>query len=126
MKKQLEKDDAADDDGILKDGEMMRTPLVMMDALQRRIAGAAPTFDVALCQPGPRFSTDAHERNAIERNRQKLYGEAERRLCDAWRSPAAIVADQQRAAEAPLVVGDARANAYAAYEKRISEAWKTR
>lgn len=117
-------DDAFDERGILRDGKTYRTPMYMMDALQRDIAmSAAHVTDGAggttgLHRPGFRLGLgDASAGDA----RQQAYDAYERDLTSAWRDP---VGDGTKPDRVALPTIDARTDAYAQYDLEISQQWK--
>lgn len=109
-----EDDNILDERGVIRDGKTYRVPTYMMDSAQIAAASIDHSFDV--------------ERNTSER--EKLYADAETRLClayldplAAWRDPSPAVASQQPTNDAPSEP-QTLADAYAAYEARVTSAYK--
>ena len=137
-----------DDDDALRDGESVRTPMWLMDGVQRAIAG----LDLSDHQPGYRtgeryrrayadYCRDAGlpEPDSAERVRREARADYIRRLSDAWKRPPRAASD---AAEPDLGSrpeelrrhlrtepdDDAQARrdrAWADYCDRASNAWRT-
>src|ERR1019366_3879027 len=87
-------DDSTDERGLLKDGHIMRTSMMMRDSLspmQKAIAAAhdatqydASTFDAASHRPGYRRASGTNDAAA----KRAMYDTIDRELSDAWRSKA--------------------------------------
>jgi hypothetical protein len=90
---EADKNDDDDDGGqIARDGEVVRCPLYLMDATQRRIADQ--TFDAAH-QPGYRIASDAGMRDARAAAldaRDRMIRRAER----AWMTPGRDAAEPRQ------------------------------
>jgi phage terminase large subunit-like protein len=79
MKTRRRTDDAyLDEDDVARDGEVVRCPIFLMDAVQRAVAGV----DLSDHQPGFRRANDA-ARGAVRSARSRWV----RSLNDAWRGP---------------------------------------
>ena len=132
--KRYDDDDDVRDGRVLRDGEVLRTPMRLMDSVQRSIhadklqTDAAQSFGLndsaALHRPGYRFTVDAAVLNAKE----QAYRDVDRAQTNAWRSNDAEASDVRKAndREIPLrqITGDAREDAYAAYDENISNYWR--
>ena len=113
-------DDELDD--VLRDGGRLRVPTVMMDALQRSVAGYD---DAAFHRPGFRVG-EGTSRDASE----LAYAESVRVLADAWRDPATRAADAARDALVGLdpAMLDAEQRRFAAWRRSIEameNGWKS-
>jgi hypothetical protein len=105
-----------DDDGIVKDGQIVRVPLIMMDGDPRRKA------------------LDALRADAAQRSVDEAYDNYEKRITAAWRNApslprAASDGRQQRDVAHPPPISsnseDARERAYREYAERICNAWRS-
>jgi hypothetical protein len=137
-------DDAFDENGILRDGHTVRVPLQMRDAMRRasnmRDGGhhRLERDPYARHRPGQRFGDMA----ALDA-KERAYREYEQRQCDAWKAregdlctingaPAHLNAQLECVPdrrEKPSRIdstptNDARAEAYAAYDREMSNAWR--
>src|SRR5215472_9821072 len=70
-----------DDDYVVRDGESVRCSVLLMDAMQRKIAGVDL---VDLSDHRPHFLTDTMDVRRIARDARSEYVA---KLVDAWRSP---------------------------------------
>lgn len=137
-------DDEAEtnDHKILRDGEFLRVPLMLMDGspnddlspVQQAVALNAQQRDAArrfglndgasLHRPGCRHSIDDAALDAKE----QAYRDVDRAQSNAWRSKDAEPSDARKAndREIPLrqITGDAREDAYAAYLEDMTNAWR--
>jgi hypothetical protein len=110
-----------DEEGrILKDGERLRVPMLLMDSLQRDIANN--TRPAILHRPGPLPITDAHAR-------QKRCEARDARLADAWRTGTPDAANEGGANEGgaaprPNNGPDAPTTARIARDARLEQAWR--
>lgn len=95
-----------DSDRALKDGEVYRRPLLLMDA--------TPPIDVAA--PRSHAGIVSDDQAAA---RDKLYDSRDRTLADAWRAPTSAFAP---AAAAPVL--DAKADIYDRHDAALTEAWR--
>jgi hypothetical protein len=90
-----------DDDELLRDGEQLRVPLLLMDSVQRSVARTATTprrrlvadafgnsDHFALGRPGPRYGVD---RGYGDDERAAAYREVALRDAEAWRTPPVVV-----------------------------------
>ena len=110
-------DDELDD--VLRDGGRLRVPTVMMDALQRSVAGYD---DAASHRPDFRVGEGA-SRNASELKSVRV-------LADAWRYPATRAADAERDALVGLdqAMLDAEQHRFAAWRRSVEameNGWKS-
>lgn len=105
------KNDDDDEQELLRDGEKIRVPLLMMDALQRDVRNhfQMRTLDAASHRPGYRYPARATKDQLAEAN-------------ENWREPGAV----------ELLVRDAGvdfareqlADAYAAYNADVTTRWQ--
>lgn len=114
-------DDDDDDPAILKDGQILRVPLYVMDGLQTSIAGDA----LASHRPGPRYAADA-ERGEGE----DAYQKCKLALGDAWKEkhpqntwPPEM--QRNHAQKHDGAIQDAK-TAYADYCAHLANAWRMR
>jgi hypothetical protein len=113
------------DDGVLRDGQARRIPLMLCDALQRSVAEARPAaFDAAAHRPGYRIG-DAAAQDA----RNRAHAEYVRNLENAWKSPARLAADGECTEQAAREImtdtaEDARERAYQDRKRWLSQAWR--
>jgi hypothetical protein len=100
---------------VLEDGEHLTVRMQLMDALQRVVAGNAVLADAVGHKPGSLPMTDAERER-----RTSLYRDHDKRLSERWRTP------QQTASttDARHSTGDARLDAYARYQQRVTDAWR--
>jgi hypothetical protein len=103
-----------DEDRVLKDGQTLRTPMFMMDSLQRLVSGDTPS--TAGYRPGSLAMTDA-DRNS----REKLYEARDKRLIDAWKNAPPLDPAQAKTAIVPAT----SAERYAARDTRLENAWRS-
>jgi len=85
QRKRVDDDDDDDDDSILRDGESLRVPLHMMDAVQRSVA--QHLHDGHGNRPGHRPGFAMSDAN--DDARQRAYDEYRRDIENAWRSSGA-------------------------------------
>ena len=123
-----EDDDDDNIDSILKDGEVLRVPLRLMDSYQRSVyehfhdAGRltcvtdAAGGTIGLHRPGFRVA------DGVVRDTSH-YDAYERDLTTAWKQDVADPPNRQGRDSMP--VRDEREQAYADYETRIQNAWRT-
>lgn len=117
--KRHDDEDKDRDDNIVRDGEGVRVPMVLMDATQRAIA--AHMNPAVLHRPG--FVTDSDigltaSREAYQAHVDELYRRHDEALSWAW-----YVGDD--AAKPRTDTKDARsADPYIAYDRNVSEAWR--
>jgi hypothetical protein len=129
MKMRRRHDD--DDDDALRDGESVRVPLMLCDAVTPEFAFGG--VDVSGHQPGYRHVTDAAVRDARKAARA-AYDEYCSRISNAWRRPPRAAWDAadpdlgSRPEEPPPPSDDdaqaRRDRAWADYCDRISNAWR--
>jgi hypothetical protein len=125
-----EDDDDDDDHRILRDGEFLHVPMMMMDALQRSVfqdsitRGLFERDDLARHRPGYRHSINDVALDAKE----QAYRDAERTQTNAWRSNDAEPSDEQKEKdrEIPLrqITGDSRVDAYLIYQEDVQNRWR--
>jgi hypothetical protein len=117
-----------DDDGVLRDGQSLRVPMTMMDGLdpiQRSVRDASthrPGFRAADHRPGFRTLTDT---GAADHAREQAYIDADRALCDAWRTPPPV--GLTRRDDAPPTgehFETALADAHRDYHHDLVNAWR--
>lgn len=135
-------EDETNDHKILRDGEFLRVPLMLMDGspnddlspVQRAVALNAQQRDAArrfglndgaaLHRPGYRHCINDDALDAKE----QAYRDVDRAQTNAWRSNDAEASDVRKAndREIPLrqITDDAREDAYAAYDEYISNYWR--
>ena len=136
-------DDDDDDDGrILRDGEFLRVPLVLMDGapnddlspVQRAVALDAQQRDAAkrfglndaamLHKPGFRFSINDDALAAKE----QAYRDVDRAQSNAWRTDDVQPPDARKGndREIPLrqTTGDSRMDAYLSYQEYVENCWR--
>jgi hypothetical protein len=115
-------------DDVLRDGEVYRVPLFMMDGVPREMAEVTDAalaeaklgvIDTSTNQPHY-FATQT---DAARERRQQLYVNAEAKLCDRWKNPSPLAVDVTKPA-APKPTGDAQQDAYQRYDANISERWR--
>lgn len=116
------KDDEDNGDRVLRDGESLRTSLMMMDGktVEHQTTILADGKPESLHRPGWRFTaTDA----VAETKKQMARDEYERNLCDAWRTaaPGPISVTTEDLLDSEF---DDSANPYEAYDRHISQAWR--
>ena len=105
-----------DDDDIVRDGERVRVPMMLMDSSRMVAIDCGPGGPH---RPGFRVSTD----KAVYAARDKAYDAMIKRTSDAWKSVERREADVEIAAEPPLCE-DAREDAYQRYKMRMANAWR--
>jgi hypothetical protein len=103
-----------DADYVVRDGESVRVPVFLMDAVQRRVAA----FDARDHQPHYAELTDEVRKLRSATRTEYLAG-----LQDAWRSPARRAPRKIAAADADPM--RRRTEARDAYVERTCEAWRT-
>lgn len=90
----IDEDDALDERGIVRDGQVIHRSLQMMDSVQRAVmANHAHAFGLDDAPALGRRYEDAADNHGfdIQRNtseREQVYADAEQRLTNAWRDPA--------------------------------------
>jgi hypothetical protein len=134
MTKRNHYDDEGDE--IVKDGEHVRVPMMLCDAMQRDVAAhyTRQRFTDGIGrshQPGHRFinTTSNSELRDASDARDMAYAELEKRSAAAWRTPVADVGNvATRAVERQAAdTGQAelaRDSAFAELEKRSANAWR--
>lgn len=90
---------------VLRDGEVLRVPTLLMDSAQRAVA--AETSAAMAQDHRPHFGRLATDEAA---RRDKMYADADKRLSDRWRAP------QTNDAQ-PVAT-------YATYDSRVASAWR--
>lgn len=101
-----------DDEDVIRDGEKLCVSVMLMDSMQRAVAGnvAVPVMH----KPGYATLSDAQARD-----REATYSAYNTRVSQAWKNSGTVIrADAQ--------TGDARLDAYARYQARVSRAWRHR
>jgi hypothetical protein len=128
--------DEDEGDDIVKDGEHVRVPMMLCDAMQRDVAAhyTRQRFTDGIGrshQPGHRFinTTSNSELRDASDARDMAYAELEKRSAAAWRTPVADVGNvATRAVERQAAdTGQAelaRDSAFAELEKRSANAWR--
>ena len=117
-----------EDDLILRNGERMRVPLTMMDALQRdvaqhfaRITDGAGDSGLGLHRPGYRLSS------TVTRDHSH-YDQYEAEVQNAWKNPHATGenegAPSRLKSKDAMPISDDRERAYSEYQNRIENAWR--
>jgi len=111
-----------DRDGVLKDGETLRAPLLLMDAAMQETADQArkafaDADDGIMHKPGQVRSNIS---DALAATKEFLRDERKAKMADAWKHPPAanIVTDSNAAPTVDLEAFHERRNA------RIADAWK--
>jgi hypothetical protein len=125
-------DHLTDDDDIVRDGQSLRVPIMLMDAASRAPADASAitariladqALPTVLHRPGALAVVTDAERNA----RDQLYAARDRRVADAWkntRAPIAAPAAQTAPAlSAVALTADSEAR-YARRDQRLRDAWR--
>jgi hypothetical protein len=103
----------------LKDGQRVTVPMVMMDALQRSIAGMIRD---AFGQPaGHRNGYCFSQDKDIEQRRAAARDEYDAAVTSAWQNPRPASAVTPAA---PTSTNDAVADAYAAYDHALTNRWR--
>jgi hypothetical protein len=120
-----------DDDDILRDGEVLRVPLRMMDGWQHDMSkhfdqlrrDGASLHDglggEVGHRPGFAMTNDAAIRDARAQARTKYIKEVR----DAWQPPPTSALPDHQQDRSPM--NDAREEAYQAYKTAISGAWRS-
>ena len=106
-----------EDDKIARDGQTVRTPLMLMDSVQRSVAGKTVLIDTVGHRPGGLPMTDADMQR-----RRALHMTYDTMVSQRWRTPE--VTSNQSDVGRPT--GDARLEAHARYQERITNAWRHR
>jgi hypothetical protein len=105
-----------DNDDVVRDGSVLRVPLMLMDTVQRAVVSDSFVGH----RPGSLPLTDG------ERDRRvAVYGNYEKALVSRWKNPspnAVALGDQVLASRTT----DAGVAAYSAYEHRLTNAWRGR
>ncbi len=100
---------------IVEDGERISIGVMLMDAQQKAVADKTVVFDTVGHKPGGMVLTDADKKK-----REQPYRDYDAVLAARWRSsPPPIIPT-----EAKRSIGDARSDAYEAYQERVSNAWR--
>ena len=106
---------------IAEDGETVRCPMVLMDGAARDFAATVRHIlrpEVPLMhRPGFVQLSDTEKSN-----RERLYRDHDNNLAERWKNPT----QQVNRSDTVQSTGDAKLNAYAHYEKRVSNAWRHR
>ena len=128
------RNDAYDDDRIVRDGERVKVRLDLMDSVQRAVATDGLRLHDGTGNPAGHKRGYAFGGNAEQRQRAAAYAERTTRLQNAWRSPAEAAERIETQLEAwhkpgarPGLRQDAatdRVAAHAAYVQRIQNAWR--
>lgn len=124
-----------DDDGVVKDGQTIRVPLIMMDSADARLraegvnqllksgtltdeqrAAFVRTPSTALHAPGSLAMTDGDRAS-----REKLYEARDRKLGDAWKTAPPLDPGQTVQTITPAASTDR----YAARDARLQKAWES-
>ena len=98
---------------VLEDGERLVVNVMLMDAQQRALAASIIPI---MHRPGFVQLTDADKAA-----RQTMYDQADKRLNERWKNPAPV-----NRADTVHPARDARLDAYAHYQDRITNAWRHR
>lgn len=106
-----------EDDEVLRDGERIVIRMSMMDSLQRAVVGDAAFTDAVGHKPGSLAMTDAERER-----RTSLYRDHDEKLGERWRTPLPTASTT----DARHSTGDARLDAYARYQQRVTDAWRHR
>ena len=105
---------------VLEDGERFVANVMLMDAQQRAVAALQPQADAlggSGHRPGYAMLSDAERER-----RAALYRDHDERLSARWQSPS----DIKTTDDATRSTGDARLDAYARYQDRVTNAWRGR
>jgi hypothetical protein len=104
-----------DDSEVVRDGERIVIRMSMMDSLQHAVAGGIAVADAVGHRPGSLPMT-----NAERERRTALYQDHDKRLSERWMTlqPTADTPDAGHS------TGDARLDAYARYQQRVTDAWR--
>lgn len=113
-----------DENELLKDGQVLRVRLDMMDSVQKAIHAAGGHPHPSHHKPGYRFATDS----AAKSNIADAHAEYDREIGERYKhtnpepakTPASPVLDQ----EWDNFGEDGRAAAYEEYDSRIQDSWK--
>jgi hypothetical protein len=121
-----------DEEAAVRDGRYVRVPMVLMDSLQRAVAGASPFARDGLTvrdayggtpghKPGYCFAGD----KKAEQRLSDAYAEYDRQLVDRWRNPSTATASADGKPPAPAAMSDAerREAAYRLYDQQLTERW---
>jgi hypothetical protein len=107
---------------VMRDGEIYRVPLHLMDGVPREMAEAtnAALADANLGVIDTRANQPhcAPQSDADRERRQQLYADAEQRLTERWKNPTPLAADVAKPT-APQPTGDATQDAYQRYDAAI-------
>jgi hypothetical protein len=113
-------------DGVVKDGQVIRVPMTMMDATQKSVAASMPVVDAAGYSLRSGILTDDQRDTAIER--QKSY---DSRISNSWKQPVATERDPSgmegaapQASYSRDELQSLRAVLQEKYDRRVSNAWK--
>jgi hypothetical protein len=106
-------DEIDDEHKVLRDGERVRVPLVMMD-------GRTVAVD---CGPGGPHRPGFRYNREAQAVRDESYDAMVQQAANAWKSDTRRIADTERAAKPPLCE-DAREDAYRRYIARTEAAWR--
>jgi hypothetical protein len=127
-------DDDVHDGRILRDGEVLRTPMRLMDSVQSSIHAdklqndAAQSFGLndsaALHRPGYRFTVDAAGLDAKE----QAYRDADLAQTNAWRGNDVQPSDTPKGNDREIllkqITGDSRLDAYLSYQEDVENRWR--
>jgi hypothetical protein len=132
-------EDDFDENGVLKDGRTFRTPMRMMDSMQRavvkhfqpskgpvRVTDQFGAAGLGLNRPGYRHLGggnvgDRWLRDGEARERADAYADWEHRQTNAWRDQGADAGEND---ERDPRISDSAAAAYGAYDNEIENAWR--
>ncbi len=119
------KDDELENTRIVKDGEVLRVPMTLMDGMRAEQRATMMLADQITrnVQPSPSSSQRTMPLSDAERDRrEKLYDDKDKKLSDAWRDPPAI--DPAQVAKAS-VSSPQIADIYAARDRKLEDAWRS-
>lgn len=147
MPPKYQHDDAFDEEGLLKDGQRLRTSMFAMDSLQRSVAvnvtdAFGESSDAALNRPGGRFSSDTTNDSDRARKRAETYEFADAERSAEYRGGLQVgdtidlsgkrytVSERGRDGRTRLIVDkrsaeEAKAVAYETYDAEIQRQWQT-
>ena len=100
---------------VVEDGETVKINMMLMDGVQRAVAGDGVLADAVGHRPGSLPMTDAEREH-----RTTLYSDHDKRLSERWRTPQPTA----NTTDARHSTSDARLDAYANYQERIANAWR--
>jgi hypothetical protein len=121
-----------DEDKVVRDGQVLRVSLLMMDGVQREIAdqrvglvdAAGQSWTVGH-RPGAVYLT-GRQREVSSAAKAAARDEYVLRLTDGWRTDHLIAPGAERRETPSATTVDAREEAYATYERHLSNAWRAR